>query len=94
VPAKDPAERSLIARIAADTRWAYERDRLAAMAAAHAARDDRWTRLVDPDHTLDPTERERRANSARRAHMSRMALRSAQARRAKKAAAPPAADGR
>jgi hypothetical protein len=41
----------------------------------------RYEREVDPDGTLDPRERARRAEYAMRAHMSRLALRSVQVRR-------------
>ena len=46
---------------------------------------------VDPDGTLPPGERERRAGCARRAYFTRLALKSAQARRrrsARKVGAP------
>ena len=42
---------------------------------------------VDPDGTLTPAERQRRAQFARREHFARLAMRSAQVRR-KKAATP------
>jgi hypothetical protein len=42
---------------------------------------ERYAREVDPDGTLDPRERARRAEHAMRAHMSYLALRSVQARR-------------
>jgi hypothetical protein len=45
----------------------------------------RFERQVDPDGTLKPVERRRRAEQAMRAHMAGLALRSAQARRRKKA---------
>ena len=41
----------------------------------------RFEREVDPDGLLDPAERARRAEAAKRAHMSRLALASARARR-------------
>jgi hypothetical protein len=41
----------------------------------------RFEKQVDPDGTLDPVERARRADQAMRAHMARLALKSAQARR-------------
>lgn len=70
----------LRARIAAGERWAKEPDRTAATAAARSAFMDRFSKQVDPDGQLDPAERERRAESAKRAHFARMALKSAQAR--------------
>lgn len=79
----DRTERSLIARIAADTRWARATadDRKMALASANAARMSQFERDVDPEGQLDPAERARRAKNAQRAHMSRMALKSAQVRR-------------
>ncbi|GAA3841708.1 hypothetical protein GCM10022403_087320 [Streptomyces coacervatus] len=79
-----PEERSLRAQIAAFERWAYEADRSDATAAARAASMGRFDKLVDPDGSLTPEERARRAACARKAHFLRMALRSAQARRARK----------
>jgi hypothetical protein len=46
---------------------------------------ERFERQVDPDRTLKPAERRCRAEQAMRAHMAGLALRSAQARRRKKA---------
>ena len=46
----------------------------------------RFEREVDPDCTLLPEERERRAKLARRAHMAGLALKSSQARRSGPAA--------
>ncbi|MGH3574069.1 MAG: hypothetical protein ACRDUW_19985 [Pseudonocardiaceae bacterium] len=53
----------------------------------------RFERQVDPDNTLAPAERARRAEAARRAHMQRLALASSKARRARSVArgATPAA---
>jgi hypothetical protein len=42
---------------------------------------------VDPDGTMDPVERAKRAESARKEHFARMALLSAKARRAKRKSA-------
>jgi hypothetical protein len=50
-------------------------------APARAAFNERWARQVDPDGVLDPQERERRAEHAKRAHFTRLALKSAKARR-------------
>jgi hypothetical protein len=52
-------------------------------APARKAANDRFDREVDPDGLLDPIERARRAEFARRAHFIRMALESAKVRRAK-----------
>jgi len=65
------SDRSLIARIAANERWANTPDRAAATAPARQAFEARF-----------PNE------NARKAHFQRMALRSAQARRARKASTP------
>jgi hypothetical protein len=67
--------------------------------ALHAQRDPRQTtangrvaflarfdREVDPDGVLEPEERRRRAEQARRAYFTRLALASAKARRTKRAA--------
>ena len=42
-----------------------------------------FERQVDPDGTLDPRERARRAEAALRAHMLRLSAKSVEARRAK-----------
>lgn len=74
-------EQSLFGRLGAHTRWAQCEDRTAATERARQASADRFLRLVDPDGTLAPEERAKRAESARKAHMTRMALASARARR-------------
>lgn len=77
-----PAERVLRSQLAAHTRWAKETDRPAATAKARQTFLDRFDREVDPDGTLDPTERKVRAAHARKAYFTRLALKSARARRA------------
>jgi hypothetical protein len=72
-------------RLAAETSWANTVDPSARTAPARAAFLDRFERQVDPDGVLDPTDRARRAEHARKAHFARLALRSAQARRARRA---------
>jgi hypothetical protein len=67
VPARDPSDRALVARIAAAERWARTDDRAAATAAARQALADRWERQADPDGQLDPAERARHAAHLRRA---------------------------
>jgi hypothetical protein len=52
---------------------------------ARAAWEARFEREVDPDGTLSPTQRARRAAAAEKAHYTEMAYRSARAR-SKKAA--------
>jgi hypothetical protein len=49
--------------------------------AARAAFLSRFAREVDPDGVLDPTERARRADAARRAYMAALALKSSRSRR-------------
>lgn len=81
MPARNPSDRALIARIASAERWAHTGDRQAATAPARKAFDDRFEKAVDPDGVLPPAERARRASSARSAYFTRLALKSAQARR-------------
>jgi hypothetical protein len=52
-------------------------------APARQAWMDRWERQADPEGTLAPQERARRASALRRAHMQRLAALSADARRRK-----------
>ena len=81
MPVTDPAERFMTATIAANTRWAHEPDRTAATSPARAAFNKRFEDEVDPDRTMTPTERGRRAESARKAYFMRLALKSARSRR-------------
>jgi hypothetical protein len=76
----DPTTARLRAQVAANARWANCTDRTAATAAARQAAENRWDRLVDPDGTLDPVERAKRAQSARKAEMARLNLRRRMAR--------------
>jgi hypothetical protein len=76
----EAAERSLRGRIGAyrlhathDSRETSAPGRLAFLAS--------FERLVDPDRTLPPAERARRAAHARSAHFARLAYLSARARR-------------
>ena len=80
------ADRSQIAKIAANTRWALTEDRSAATQPAREALARKFEDQVDPERRLPPDERARRAESARRAHFQRMALKSAQSRRSRKQA--------
>lgn len=77
---KNPAKRRAAAKIASNTRWAHEPDRVAATAPARAGLQRKFEDEVDPDRTLDPIERARRAESAKRAHFTRLAQKSAEAR--------------
>lgn len=78
-------DRSTIARIAANDRWAKEKDRSAATQAARDGLLRKFEDQVDPDRVLSPDERARRVENARSAHYSRIARKSAQARAARKA---------
>jgi hypothetical protein len=77
-----PEQRSLRARLAAHESWAATADPSARTAPARAAFLDSFETQVDPDGVLDPADRARRAEHARKAHLTRMALKSAQTRRA------------
>ena len=79
------AERSLRARLAAYALHA-QRDPRETTANGRAAFLARFDREVDPAGLLEPDERRRRAEQARRAYFTRLALASAKARRAKRAA--------
>jgi hypothetical protein len=81
------AERQLRSRIAAHISWANTPDPAARTAAGRAAFLDRFEKQVDPDGTLSPDERARRAEHARKAYFASLALKSAQARRRKGKAA-------
>lgn len=78
---RTPAQRALHARLASHSRWAKTADPAAATAPARAAFLDRFERQVDPDGTLPPEERRRRAEHARKAYFLRLAMASAKARR-------------
>lgn len=80
------AERKLAASISAHESWAQTPDRSARTAPARAALMAKFEREVDPDGTLPPDERARRAEHKRKAHFQRLALKSARARRMAKAA--------
>ena len=80
------SDASQIARLAAYIRWIACEDRTAATAAARAAFAARFLREVDPEGTLPPAERAKRAELAKRAYYRQLALRSAQVRRARAAA--------
>lgn len=79
------SDRSQIARIAANERWARTEDRSAATQAARDAMSRKFEDQVDPERRLPADERAKRADSARRAHYQRLARKSAQSRRAKSA---------
>jgi hypothetical protein len=74
-------QRSLNARAAAHSSWAKTPDRSRRTAPAREAMLARFEREVDPDGTLPPAERARRADSARRAYFLALAAKSASTRR-------------
>jgi hypothetical protein len=81
MPGLTPAQRSLRARLAAHESWSRTADPAGRTANARRAALDRFERQVDPDGSLNPAERSRRAEHARKAYFTRLALKSAQARR-------------
>jgi hypothetical protein len=81
-----PAERAMHSRAASHARWAHEGDRTAATAPARAGMQARFEKQVDPDGLLDPVERAKRAESARKAYFADLTRRSIAARRRKKTA--------
>lgn len=80
------AERALHSRAASHQRWAQEPDRSAATAPARAGLQARFERQVDPNGVLDPVERAKRAESARKAFYADLTRKSIAARRRRKAA--------
>jgi hypothetical protein len=78
------AERSLRGRLAAHVLHA-RRDPRETTANARAAFLARFEREVDPAGQLDPSERRRRAEQARRAYFIRLSLAALEARRARSA---------
>lgn len=75
--------RSLVARAAIHARLS-QIDRVEMTAQARAEFLSRFEREVDPDGVLDPAERSRRAEHARKSYFAKLALKSAQARRARR----------
>lgn len=71
------AQRSLRARIAANTRWANTIDRTAATAPARLAREAAFAEQVDPHGELMPAERQKRAENARTAFYQQMSMKAA-----------------
>ena len=88
--APTPSERSAIASIAANTRWANEDNRAAATA---KARDNSpasltyWMRKVDPDGVLPRATRVAKAENARKAHYKAIMRKARAAKAAKRAGA-------
>lgn len=81
MPELTPELRTLRSQIAAHESWARTPDRSARTAAARQAMLEKFEKQVDPDGTLLPAERAKRAENLRKAHYARLALKSAQARR-------------
>jgi hypothetical protein len=78
-----PTDRSLVAKIAANSRWSRE-DPTEQGRRMRAGLDAKFLREVDPNNELPEAERLRRLECARRAYFQRLALASAKARRAKR----------
>lgn len=76
-----PAERTMRARLGAHVSWAHTTDRSARTAAARSAALRRFETQVDPDGQMDPGERHRLAEHARKAHMLKLSMAAAKARR-------------
>lgn len=77
-----PSERSLRARLAAQTMHSRNDSRVTS-APARAAAEKRFLDEVDLERVLPEAERLRRAECAKKAHFTRMAYLSARARRTK-----------
>jgi hypothetical protein len=73
----------LRAQIAAHTKWAYTPDRTAATASARDAFLGRFEKQVDPEGTMDPRERRKRAENAKKAYFLALSHRAVAARRAR-----------
>jgi hypothetical protein len=78
-----PTDRSLVAKIAANSRWSRE-DPTEQGRRMRAGLDAKFLSEVDPNNELPEAERLRRLECARRAYFQRLALASAKARRAKR----------
>jgi hypothetical protein len=84
--APDNNDRVLRARMAAHLLHAQISDEAEHTAPARAAFLSRFEREVDPDGILDPQERARRAEHAKKAYFLKLALASRKARAAKRRA--------
>lgn len=69
-----PSQRTQRARIAATVRWSKS-DAVEGTEAARSAFLQRFVTQVDPHGRLDPVERTRRAEAAKRAYFQQMAFR-------------------
>jgi hypothetical protein len=79
-PSPDRAKRVLQARMAAHTLHAHVDDPAAHTAPARKAFLSRFERKVDPEGLLEPKERARRAEHAKKAYFTRLTLASSRAR--------------
>ena len=79
-PSSDQARRALRARMAAHALHAKVSDPAAHTAPARRVFLSRFEREVDPDGVLDPQERARRAEHAKKAYFLRLAAASSKAR--------------
>ncbi len=75
------SQRQLIGSLGGHTSWANTADRTARTQPARDKFAKRFERQVDPDGLLDPAERAKRAEHARKAYFLQLALKSAAARR-------------
>jgi hypothetical protein len=71
-------------QIAAEISWSRTDDRAARTKPARDRFLARFEQQVDPDNKLEPEERRRRAEHAKRAHMLSLAKRSASSRKPKR----------
>src|SRR3954469_6659569 len=83
-----PSQRAMRARMAAHHLHATIADPAGHTAPARAAFLSRFEREVDPEGVLDPRERARRAEHARKAYFTRLALASVHARGVRRAGPP------
>jgi hypothetical protein len=87
-----PEQRTQRARLAAYALWS-KADPVAHTQPARRAFMERFERQVDPEGVLEPAERARRAEYARKQYFASLALKSSRVRSARKAAAQPATSG-
>jgi len=76
-----PAERSMASSAGAHDSWSKTEDWSARTTAARKGAERRFELQVDPDGTLPPAERAKRAEQARLAYFKQLAFKSAKARR-------------
>jgi hypothetical protein len=81
-----PEERTLLAKLGAETSWANTKDRRKRTQPARDKNFQRFRDQVDPDHVLTDEVREQLAVHAQRAHMLRLSLKAATAARKRREA--------